>query len=321
MLGRIAATMTLKELQIFTLLAELGSVANVANSLGIAQSAVSRQIADIEANIGQRLFHRTGRGLVATEFAQSILPRAVALLVDMRRFADDAKAGAGDAGGVVTIGFVPGVTTPLSSLLVNRLRESFPGIQLNIFEGYSGEIESWLATSKIDIGVLNSYRSDSPMRFQPMFSSDIFLVGAAGSSHINGPTIDFDRLGNIPLVFTVTPSNLTILCEKIAQRRKMKLRVEARSDSARALHDLVANSGLHAPLPYHAVATQLFSGAFTTAHIVNPTITQKVVLATSTHHPLSTPARQVTKVLLGLKREMPTDHRLPSASPRLVSSP
>ena len=47
MLGRIAATMTLKELQIFTLLAELGSVTNVANSLGIAQSAVSRQIADI----------------------------------------------------------------------------------------------------------------------------------------------------------------------------------------------------------------------------------------------------------------------------------
>jgi LysR family nitrogen assimilation transcriptional regulator len=313
--------MTLKELQIFTLLAELGSVTNVATSLGIAQSAVSRQIADIEANIGQRLFHRTGRGLVATEFAQSILPRAVTLLAEMRRFADDAKAGAGKEGGVVTIGFVPGVTAPLSSLLFNRLRRNFPGIQLNIFEGYSGEIEAWLATSKIDIGVLNSYRSDSPVRYQPMFSSDIFLVGATGSTFIDGPTIDFERLIEIPLVFTVTPSNLTILCEKIARQRGVKLRVEARTDSARALHDLVANSGLHCPLPYHAVAAQLFSGSFKTAHIVNPTITQKVVLATSTHHPLSMAARRVTKILLDLKREMPTDHWLPSAEPRLVSRP
>jgi LysR family nitrogen assimilation transcriptional regulator len=311
--------MTLKELQIFTLLAELGSVTSVATSLGVAQSAISRQIADIEANIGQRLFHRTGRGLVATEFAQGMLPRAVALLADMRRFADDARAGAGDAAGVVTIGFVPGVTTPLASLLVNRLRKSFPGIQLSIFEGYSGEIEAWLATSKIDIGVLNSYRSDSPMRFQPMFSSDIFLVGAAGSTFIDGPTIDFERLVDIPVVFTVSPNNLTMLCEKLARQRGIKLQIEARSDSARALHDLVANSALHAPLPYHAVAAQLSSGAFKAAQIVNPTITQKVVLATSTHHPLSMAARRVTKVLLDLKREMLTDHRLPSAGPRLIA--
>jgi len=311
--------MTLKELQIFTLLAELGSVTSVATSLGVAQSAVSRQIADIEANIGQRLFHRTGRGLVATEFAQSMLPRAVALVADMRRFADDAKAGASGAVGVVTIGLVPGVTAPLSSLLVNRLRQSHPGIQLSIFEGYSGEIETWLSTSKIDIGVLNSYRSDSPMRFQPMFSSDIFLVGAAGSTFIDGPTIDFKRLVDVPLAFTVSPNNLTALCEKIARQQGLKLQIGARSDSARALHDLMANSGLHCPLPYHAVAPQISSGLLKAAHIVNPTITQKVVLATSTHHPLSMAARHVTKILLDLKREMPTDHRLPSASPRLVS--
>jgi LysR family nitrogen assimilation transcriptional regulator len=313
--------MTLKELQIFTLLAELGSVTSVATSMGAAQSAISRQIADLEASVGQRLFHRTGRGLVATEFAQSILPRAVALVAEMRRFADDAKAGAGEAGGVVTIGFVPGVTTPLGSLLFNRLRQSFPGIQLNIFEGYSGEIEAWLATSKIDIGILNSYRSDSPVRYQPMFSSDIFLVGSSGSTFIDGPAIDFERLAEVPLVFTVTPNNLTMLCEKIARQRGIKLRIEARSDSARALHDLVANSGLHCPLPYHAVTAQLFSGSFKTAHIVNPTIAQKVVLATSTHHPLSMAARHVTKILLDLKREMPTDHRLSSAGPRLVARP
>jgi LysR family nitrogen assimilation transcriptional regulator len=173
--------MTLKELQIFTLLAERGSVTNVATVLGIAQSAVSRQIADLEAKVGQRLFHRTGRGLLATDFAQSMLPRAIALLTEMRRFSDDVKAGADASGGVVTIGFVPAVAAPLTGLLFKRLRQAYPQIKLSIFEGYSGEIESWLATSKIDIGVLNSYRADNPIRFQPMFTSDILLVGPSPS--------------------------------------------------------------------------------------------------------------------------------------------
>jgi LysR family nitrogen assimilation transcriptional regulator len=302
--------MTLKELQIFTLLAERGSVTNVATTLGIAQSAVSRQVADLEAKVGQRLFHRTGRGLVATEFAQTMLPRAAGLLAEMRQFSDDVKAGAGTAGGVVTVGFVPGVAAVLTGLLYNRLRQTFPEIKLSIFEGYSGEIESWLATSRIDIGVLNTYRTDNPIRFQPMFSSDIQLVGAAGMPHLDGVTIEFKRLAELPLVFTVTPNNLTMLCEKIALQQGLKLRIEARSDSASALHTLIASGGLYCPLPYHAVATRLASGEFKAAQIVGPTITQKVVLATSTHHPLSLSARRVTKILLDLKRELAADRRL-----------
>ncbi len=306
--------MTLKELRIFTLLAELGSVTSASTSLGIAQSAVSRQISDLEAKIGQRLFHRTGRGLVVTEFARTLLPRATALLADMKQFSDDAKAGSDVSAGVVTIGFVPGVTSPLSSLLFNRLRQTFPGIQLSIFEGYTGEIESWLTTSKIDIGVLNSYRTDSPIRFQPLFSSDVYLIGPANSTHLTGPTIPFRKLVEIPLVHTVTPNNLTVLSHKIARQNGLTLRIAALADSARAIHDLIANSGLHCTFPYHAVAMQLAAGQFKAARIVEPSITQKVVLATSTHHPLSESARRVVKTLLALKRQIPVDPGLTKAS-------
>jgi hypothetical protein len=70
--------------------------------------------------------------------------------------------------------------------------------------------------------------------------------------------------------------------------------------------------GLYCPLPYHAVATRLASGELKAAQIVDPTITQKVVLATSTHHPLSLPARRVTEILLDLKGELAADRRFGS---------
>lgn len=297
--------MTLKELQVLTLVAELGSVTNVAAKLGIAQSAVSRQIADLEAKIGGRLFHRTGRGLVETELTKSILPKAKALLVDVRRLTDDVKARCGIPVGTVTVGLVPGVVAPLASLLVNRLRETFPRIRINILEGYSGEIENWLTGGRIDVGILNKYRPAAQIRFQSLFTADVLLVGAAKSRYLGSDTIDFKALAGVPLVDTITPHNLTGLLHDLSREHGVTLPIEVRVDSASAVYELIAHSGLHATLPRHTVATQLATGTFKSARIVNPSITQRVVLATSTAQPLSIAARQVTKALLELARKFP----------------
>jgi DNA-binding transcriptional LysR family regulator len=306
--------LTLKELQVLTQVAELGSVTNVAAKLGVAQSAISRQIAELEAKIGGRLFHRTGRGLVETELTKSILPKAKALLVDVRRLTDDVKARSGIPIGTVTVGLVPGVVAPLASLLFNRLRGAFPRIRINVFEGYSGEIDQWLAEGKIDVGVLNRYRSAAQIRFQSLFTADVLLVGAAASKHLKSGTIDFKALAGVPLVDTVTPHNLTGLLHDLSRQHGVTLSIATRVDSASAVYDLIAHSGLHATLPHHAVATQLADGTFKSARIVNPSITQKVVLATSTARPLSVAARQVTKVLLELagilpESQVPAGHR------------
>jgi LysR family transcriptional regulator, nitrogen assimilation regulatory protein len=303
--------MTLKELQVLTQLAELGSVTNVAAKLRVAPSAISRQITELEAKIGGRLFHRTGRGLVETELTKSILPKAKALLVDVRRLTDDAKARCGIPIGTVTVGLVPGVITPLTSLLFNRLREAFPRIRINVFEGYSGEIDNWLAEGRIDVGVLNRYRSAAQIRFQSLFAADVLLVGAAGSKHLKSDTIDFKALEGVPLVDTITPHNLTGLLHDLARQQGVTLSIESRVDSAGAVYDLIAHSGLHATLPHHAVATQLADGTFRSARIVNPSITQRVVLATSTARPLSVAARQVSKILLDLGKRLP-ESRAPS---------
>lgn len=297
--------MTLKELQVLTQVAELGSITSVAASLGIVQSAISRQIAELEAKIGGQLFHRTGRGLIATELAQTVLPRAKVLLIEAQRLTDDAKAQSVIPAGTVTVGLVPGVVAPLASRLFDRLQQAFPDIKVNILEGYSGKIAAWLADARIDVGILNKYRSTQQIRYQPLFTTDVLLVGAAASKHLKRPTVDFTALADVLLVDTITPSNLTRLLDELARRHKVKLRIEARTDSASAIYDLIANSGLHAMLPYHSVAARLSSGEFRSARVVNPSITQKVVLATSTTHPLSVAARRVTRILVELGKALP----------------
>ncbi len=295
---------TLKELQVLVQVSEMGGVTNVAASLGIAQSAISRQIAELEAKIGGALFHRTGRGLVATDLAATLLPKAKSLLAEAQQLSDDAKQRAGVPSGNVSVGLVSGVAAPLAGKLVNRLRAAFPDIHVNIYEGFSGEVDSWLASARIDVGVLNRYRSARQMRYQALFQTDILLIGAPGSRYLKAKEIDFATLGEVPIVETTTPNNLTGLFAELARRQGVTRRIEVRSDSASVVRDLIANCGLHATMPYHAVAAELAAGRLRAARIVNPSIRQKVVLATSTHRPPSVATRQVAKVLLELGKAL-----------------
>lgn len=75
------------KLRIFDVVAAAGSFTHAGETLGMSQSAVSRQIASLEADFGVSLFHRHARGLILTEQGE-LLARTVH---DMRSRLDEAK--------------------------------------------------------------------------------------------------------------------------------------------------------------------------------------------------------------------------------------
>ena len=66
--------MDIKQLQLLAELADAGSLSKVCATRGIAQSALSKQIAALETDLGAKLFYRTGRGVVLTELGKAMLP-------------------------------------------------------------------------------------------------------------------------------------------------------------------------------------------------------------------------------------------------------
>jgi LysR family transcriptional regulator, nitrogen assimilation regulatory protein len=146
-------------LRTFVSAAELGSLSRAATSLGMAQSALSRQITALEAELGGRLFLRTGRGMQLTELGLSMAPRARALLSDAEVMAQEAQSLSSTPRGQVNVGIIPYLAHPLTSQLYSAVHQQFPGIRLRLYEGYSGEIEDWLSAGKIDMGLSNRYRT------------------------------------------------------------------------------------------------------------------------------------------------------------------
>ena len=77
----------LAALRAFVAVAEAQSFSNAARTLRIAKSAVSRQVSDLEADLGARLLHRTTRSLSLTEAGRAYFERATRILADL----DDAN--------------------------------------------------------------------------------------------------------------------------------------------------------------------------------------------------------------------------------------
>src|SRR6185503_14952245 len=102
---------------LFLKVAELGSLTHAAAVLDVPQSAISRQIGALERECGSRLFRRTGRGVVLTDFGQQIFPRVKAIVAQADQLSDDIHTSGGQPLGDVRVGLLPSTVTLLAGTL------------------------------------------------------------------------------------------------------------------------------------------------------------------------------------------------------------
>lgn len=293
----------LHALHVFATSADLGSLSRAAVSLGIAQSAVSRHIAALEGALEGRLFHRTGRGVQLTELGEAMQPRAQALLRDAQRMMEEARAAASTPRGTVGLGLVPSLSQPVVGRLITQLRERFPGIRLRVYEGYSGEIEEWVACGRVDVGVFNSYRSLGPGR-EALFSSEMLLVMAANDPLCASGSVAFDELRKLPLVLPVRPNGLRVLLDELGQRAGIELNVELEADSSVAIKSAVIQGGMYSVLPPHAIAQERRFGMVEGIPVTDPSIRQATLIETTPHHPMTAAGREVWRALSMLLKRL-----------------
>ena len=83
--------MSLQQLRYFVAVAEEQHVTRAAERLRISQPPLTRQIQALEAELGQPLFERRGRGIVLTDFGRYFATEATAILAHVARVLDDSK--------------------------------------------------------------------------------------------------------------------------------------------------------------------------------------------------------------------------------------
>jgi DNA-binding transcriptional LysR family regulator len=287
----------LRALRAFTSVAEHGSLTRASAALEVAQSALSRRISALEEALGGRLFHRTGRGATPTDFALALLPRARAMLADNDALCAEALGEQTNPAGVVTLGLVPAVARPLVSALVVRLQKEYPRIRLCALEAYSGQVEEWLTTGRIDIGIFNRY-GRAKVRGAELFAESPLVVVAAWRPGAVPTEWPFRALAELPLVLAPRPNSLTATLADLAVRHKIKLDVVLEAGSSALVRDAVVRAGLATLVPRHFAEREYAGAEFTRTPVVQPAIRQQAWLALTSQRPASLAVRAVARMVL-----------------------
>ncbi|WP_423203546.1 LysR family transcriptional regulator [Pseudomonas kribbensis] len=200
--------MTLTQLEIFSLVAELRGFTLAAHRLGISQSAVSHALKSLEQELGVELFRRHQSQVELSDIGEQLLLRARAMLGLANTLRQEAADARGLKSGTLRIGsFGPTSSIRLLPRILRHFRQAHPGIEVHIDEGPDRQVLQWLDERRIDIGfvVLPEERFDTfalmedemvvllpldhPLATQAQLSlkdlcSDPFVLTEAGSSEL-----------------------------------------------------------------------------------------------------------------------------------------
>lgn len=198
--------MTLTQLEIFSLVAELRGFTAAANRLGISQSAVSHALKSLEQELGVELLRRHQSQVELSDIGQQLLLRARAMLGLANTLRQEAADARGMKRGTLRIGsFGPTSSIRLLPLILKHFRAAHPGIEVHIDEGPDRQVIQWLEERRIDIGfvVLPEERFDT---FALLEDQMVALV-PADHALADRDTLSLSDLCNDPFVLTEAGSS------------------------------------------------------------------------------------------------------------------
>lgn len=144
--------MELRHLRYFVAVAEELSFTKGAQKLHVAQPALSRQIRDLEEEIGVHLLNRTNKHVELTLEGRSFMTDAKRVLAGSNEIVESVQRLSRHCVSMLSIGYVANLFYDVLSATLPLFRHSFPTVSINIFDLTCGDQFGALKEGKIDIG-------------------------------------------------------------------------------------------------------------------------------------------------------------------------
>ncbi len=278
--------MELKQLEYFRHVAELGSFTRAASFLSVVQPALSRQVRQLEIELGQNLFDRNGRGVVLTDAGTRLLEHTRGILTQIGRARQDLEdQRAGDAGHIA-LGLPPSLGSSLTVPLVKAFARSLPNASLATVEGLSAYMVEWLCVGRVDCALVYNATTTSSVHLQPVLQDPLYLIGPTSATDIAGApppgirgvgtpagavtlttagavtwttagAVTLTALAAYPLIMPNRPHAMRMAVENALAGVDRKIRIAHEIESIPAIVDLVAQGHGFGVLPLNAIrATQ-----------------------------------------------------------------
>ena len=142
--------MEIRVLKYFLETAREGSVTRAAAALHISQPSLSKQLKDLEQELGKKLFVRSNYSIKLTDEGMLLRKRAEEILEMVEKTTDEFKALGDITGGDVRIGCAESHLVSHLAQVIRAFREDYPGLRYHLYSGGTEQV-----TERLDRGLLD----------------------------------------------------------------------------------------------------------------------------------------------------------------------
>jgi LysR family transcriptional regulator, cyn operon transcriptional activator len=227
--------MELRHLKYFVTVAEELSVSKAAARLHVSQPALSRQIRDLEAELGLTLFDRVGRHIELTAHGEDLRGSCRDVLALAAAVHERARALRGGQVGLLRVGATPQLTQSLLAQFLARYRRVQPGIEVRLTEEGGVRLLELVEEGVLHLavtGVIGGPHLES----RPLFPIRVLAVRAPRSGR-RRRTIDLAELATEPLLLPRRDFGTRQIFDAMCRIARLRPHVVMESGD---LHSLVA---------------------------------------------------------------------------------
>jgi DNA-binding transcriptional LysR family regulator len=230
-------------LRYFVEVARSGSLAAASDELHVAVSAISRQIAKLEQEVGAPLFDRMPRGMVLTATGELLAQYARRALLDGEAVLADISVAHALGSGVVRVACNEGFTPTFMPAALATFHAEHPHTRYLLRSGTSRQVAHWVATGEVDIGA--AFTTTSLPNVQLEYSIEAPLCALMSTAHplASRAILTLDDLLAHPVAFLERGTTVRQLIDIACSSRGFQIEPLLTSNNSSALHHFALLTG------------------------------------------------------------------------------
>lgn len=309
--------MELRQFKYFLSIVDHGSLSRAAEHLHVAQSALSRQVSELESELGVQLLVRSRTGISTTDAGKLFYEHARGISKQIGDLRDAIRNSSDVISGSVVVALPQSVSVTLALALTHAVVKNFPSLSFQLNEELSGSTVEQLTRGQIDLTVLCDSFSQNDLAFTPLVEEEfVFLHSPAAPDAPPLGEISIEQACARPMIMPSQQNGHTtrwVIEAALRDAGHPPLRLAAEINSVGVLKDAVEAGIGPTILPPALVQRELREGRLVAHPIKASALVRVLSVYTAKRIPESKARRAVCGLVNLVARDLCQSGRWPGA--------
>ncbi len=231
--------MNLNHLRVFASIAEHGSLTRAARALHVSQPAVSKQLGDLETDIGALLVDRLPRGVRLTAAGEVLFAHAQRILHAERAAESELRDLAGLEAGRLSIGASTTIGSYFVPSLFGELHRAHPRVELELRIANTAAIRDAVLENRLDLGLTEGLVGTDALSVETLAGDELVAIAAPGHPALARAPLPARALQSLPLLMREPGSGSRDVVEAALLERGLRVHPIMSLGSTEALKNAV----------------------------------------------------------------------------------